>query len=332
MSLSRPTAPWHPEVKSELLNPRVIKRESRLYKPLSAIIAQLRHGEHWSAYESARLLLKRYAWSRAVHYCAGYAARHIGEYALSLSHYAQVSERDRLGSLAAQEIMTRLYQQKQHQTLIMFARARLTLIEEPETYYMLGVAHQARGHFKGSREAFSAALDCAYQGAPDRIVYRLALAGNLYLQRDIQGALDLLSVADRADQRSPQLWLLTARCQVKLGHISDGDLSLKRALRLAPQSAQVHITCGDVLRKRDPKRALKHYHRVLRRYEAPAEVYLRVSGIYERLGAFEDAIQYLELYRGLMESPDTRVVDQRLKTLREMASRRPKRWFQRFYG
>lgn len=332
MSLNRPTEPWHPEVKTELLTLYAQLDAKRIAQPLEQIIKQLQRSDFWRAYEAAKKLLSLYHWSGALHYCAGYAAYHIGEFSLSMSHYARVLERDRLGSLAAQEMMTQLYQQQNYVTLLMFAHTRIVMIEEPETYYMLGLAHQTSGQLSSAQRAFQLALNHSYLGACDHITYRLALAGCLYLQASFEEALTLLNSADRSEHHSPMLWLLIARCQFKLNQRIHGEISLKRALKLAPHNAQVQITCGDVLRRYNPAQALKHYRKVLSRYEAPAEVYRRVADLYEQLHDFKSALRYLKLYRNLLEYHDVASVDQRINRLLSLSKKRRTskfyQWFQ----
>ena len=306
---------------------------SRLARIVTKALKDLKRREYARVYVDLGVALQSYHWSSALHYCAGYSARHLGEITLAQSHYAHVHDQSSLNSLAAQEMMTLMYQMGRFQELSAFARCRLLSREEPESYYMLGVVYQLHHQIKSAQKSFEGALNCVYQDSPDQLTYRLALSHSLYMQQEYTQALEYLSAADTTSRKETQLWLLISRCYFRLNHEQDGEDALKRALKLSPRDILVHITYGDELQKSQPQRALKHYLKSIQRRQAPAIIYQRIAHLYERLGMLNQAIKYLDIYRHFLEYDQIEPIDEQIKKLRQRLEVRPLRpWYKRLYG
>ena len=336
MQLLRPTDPWHPEVKNKLFASRssqsALRNASRLKRLITKALTVLKRREYARAYVEIGAALQSYHWSSALHYCAGYAARKLGEFTLAQSHFAHVSNRNVLDALAAQEMMTLMYQMGRFQELSAFARCRLLDQEEAESYYVLGVVYQLHQQITNAQSAFEGALRCAHRDSPDHITYRLALSHCLYTQRHYAKALEYLSATEAGDHEEIQLWLLTGRCQFRLERRSEGEAALKRALKIDSSNILVHITYGDELHKTQPRRALKHYLKSIQRHQAPPVIYQRIATLYERLGELHQAIKYLETYRHFLEFEQIEPITEQIERLRrrlERSSARP--WYKRLY-
>jgi tetratricopeptide (TPR) repeat protein len=183
----------------------------------------------------------------------------------------------------------------------MFARAvaratkNYTRPKDGEALYYLGVARRTLGRFKEAREAFQrAAWDEHWQAAGYFESATLACREGEYGE-----ALDLLQRARAKNAASPEIAVLTAAVQRKMGYPEAARATAAESLALDPLSFwgwNETALIRSALNPEEGKAILKRLAALMR--DAPAN-YLETAADYLRCGLWDEAAEVLERLIGM---------------------------------